>query len=79
VLSFVSYQALNRLSDRWEQFHIESLEKYTAASQGKSDPGDGIHMFKDYVLRGQDYDQKFTADMAAIEQDAADLPIITAT
>jgi methyl-accepting chemotaxis protein len=60
------------LTDRWEQFHAVSLEKYTAAFKGEMDLGNGIHHFKNYLLRGQDYDQKFMADMAAIDQDAAD-------
>jgi methyl-accepting chemotaxis protein len=71
LLLLVSYISLNQLSNRWEKFDTVSMEKYEAASRGKSDLGDAIHMFKDYVLRGQDYDQKFTAAMAAIDQDAA--------
>ena len=72
LLLLVSYTGLNQLSNRWQQFDTVSMEKYEAASKGKADLGDAIHMFKDYVLRGQDYDQKFTAAMAAIDQDAAD-------
>lgn len=68
VLSFVSYQALNNLSNHWEQFHTVTLEKTEAASKGEKSLGEAIHYFKDYVLRGQDYDQKFMADMDAIEQ-----------
>ena len=72
LLLLVSYTGLNQLSNRWQQFDTVSMEKYEAASKGKADLGDAIHMFKDYVLRGQDYDQKFTAAMAAIDQDAVD-------
>jgi len=72
LLLLVSYLSFNQLTGRWKQFDTVSLEKYEAASKGKSDLGDAIHMFKDYVLRGQDYDQKFTSAMAAIEKDAAD-------
>ena len=71
MLLLVSHQAINNLPDQWVQFHTLSLEKYTAASKGKSDLGNAIHNFKDYVLRRQDYDQKFMADMAMIDQDAA--------
>ena len=71
VLLLVSHQAINNLPDQWVQFHTVSLEKYTAASKGKSDLGNAIHNFKDYVLRRQDYDQKFMADMAMIDQGAA--------
>jgi methyl-accepting chemotaxis protein len=72
LLLLVSYSSLNQLANGWKQFDTVSMEKYEAASKGKADLGDAIHMFKDYVLRGQDYDQKFTAAMAAIEQDAGD-------
>ncbi len=71
IMLFVSYQAINSLTDRWEQFHTVSLEKYTAASQGDSHLGDAIHHFKNYLLRGQDYDKKFMDDIAAIDQAAA--------
>ena len=71
MLLLVSYNSFNQLSNRWKQFDTVSMEKYEAASKGKSDLGDAVHMFKDYVLRGQDYDQKFTAVMAEIDQDAA--------
>ena len=72
LLLMVSYLAINNLSERWGQFQSVTMEKYTAAFKGKSDLGDGIHMFKDYVLRGKDeYENLFTADMSAIDQDAA--------
>jgi methyl-accepting chemotaxis protein len=71
VLSFVSYQALSNLSNRWEQFHTVTLEKTEAASKGEKSLGEAIHYFKDYVLREQDYDQKFMADMDAIDQATA--------
>ncbi|KXS32154.1 MAG: Methyl-accepting chemotaxis protein I [Candidatus Gallionella acididurans] len=74
VLTFiqllVSYLADKNLANRWGEFQSISLEKYTAAHKGKEDLGDGIHLFKDYLLRGQDYDQQFAAAMAAIDQDA---------
>lgn len=71
LLLLVSYNSFIQLNNRWKQFDSISMEKYEAASKGKADLGDAIHMFKDYVLRGQDYDQKFSAAMAAIDQDAA--------
>ena len=71
IMLFVSYVAISSLAERWERFHSVSLEKYAAATKGQADLGDGIHMFKDYLLRGQDYDKKFMDAMAAIDQDAA--------
>jgi methyl-accepting chemotaxis protein len=72
-LLVVSYSAISNLSGRWDFYNAETMKKYTSAFKGKVDLGDGIHMFKDYVLRGKDeYQTAFTADMAAIDQDAAD-------
>jgi methyl-accepting chemotaxis protein len=71
VMLLVSYEAISNLSERLEQFHTISLEKYAAATKGQSSLGEARNHFQNYVLRGQDYDQKFSADMAAIDQDAA--------
>ena len=67
TLIFVSYQALDSLSDRWEQYRDISLEKYEAAYRGQTNLGEAIHHFKNYLLRGQDYDKKFLADMEAMD------------
>ena len=72
ALLMESYLSIDRLSSQWEHAHGVTMMKSSAASKGKADLGDGIHWFKDFVLRGQDYDQKFIAAMAAIDQDAAD-------
>ena len=71
VLSFVAYQAISKLTDQWEQFHNVSLEKNEAANNGNLHLGDAIHHFKNYLLRGQDYDKQFMDDIAAIDQAAA--------
>ena len=68
VLLFVSFQTIDSLTEQWDQFHTVSFEKTMAANKGETSLGDAIHHFKNYVLRGQDYDQKFNADMAAIDQ-----------
>lgn len=68
LLAFVSYQAVNKLTNQWEQFHTVSLEQYQAIFKSNAKLGDAIHHFKNYVLRGQDYDQKFMADMEEIDQ-----------
>jgi methyl-accepting chemotaxis protein len=71
LLSLASYQTLNKLTNHWGQFRTVSLEKFEAVAQGNGNLGDAIHHFKNYLLRGQDYDQKFMADMDAIDQAAA--------
>ena len=67
TLIFVSYRALEGISERWEQYRNVTLEKYDAAYQGESHLGDAIHHFKNYLLRAQDYDKKFLADIEAID------------
>ena len=70
MLLLVSYTGVRQLSGRWSQFDTVSMQKYEAASKGKADLGDAIHMFKDYILRGGDYGQKFLTAMEAIDGDA---------
>ncbi len=71
ALSFISYQALSKLTSEWEQFKADSLEQFKEVAKGSNALGDGIHHSKNYLLRGQDYDQKFMADMEAIDEAAA--------
>jgi methyl-accepting chemotaxis protein len=68
ALAFTSYQSLQKLADSWREFRTTSYEQYRTLSEADVALGDAIHHFKNYVLRGQDYEQKFMADMVALDQ-----------
>jgi methyl-accepting chemotaxis protein len=61
-----SYWSLVKVGDRWLTFRSVSLEKSAAVNDGEVGLGDAIHHFKNYLLRGQDYDKKFTSDLDTI-------------
>ena len=69
ILLLVSYSTINALSQRWGNYQSATMEKYSAAFEGKANLGDGIQMFENYVLRGtDDYRNKFLANMATIDR-----------
>ena len=61
-----SYLSLMKVGGRWQTFRTISLEKSAAVRDGEVAMGDAVHHFKNYLLRGQDYDKKFNADLDTI-------------
>ena len=66
LLALASLLTLRDIGHLWGRFSEQIMSKQDYATQGYIRLGDGIHNFKDYVLRGKDYDQRFLADMDAI-------------
>ena len=66
-----AYLTLSAISVRWDAFRTVSMQKLSSVGAGANGLGDAIHHFKNYILRGQDYDQKFNADMATIDRAVA--------
>ena len=61
--------ALNRIGAiqaDWSLLERVAIGKGEAVSSARVALGDGIHHFKNYILRGGDYDKKFAADMDAL-------------
>ena len=71
-LSSAAYLALNKMANEWGQFEAESLAQFKAVAKGDNALRDAIHHFKNYLLRGQEYDKKFMDDIAAIDEASAD-------
>jgi methyl-accepting chemotaxis protein len=68
MLSFVAYQSISKLAGEWGTFRSTTLEQYKAVSKGNIKLGDAIHHFKNYLLRGKDYEQKFLSDLEGIDE-----------
>jgi len=68
ALSIAAYQSISALASEWSGFRNTSLEQFKAVSQGNVKLGDAIHHFKNYLLRGKDYEQKFLSDLEGLEQ-----------
>jgi methyl-accepting chemotaxis protein len=72
LLGGIALHGMQLLRAEWQSFEGETLARRVAATKGYVALGDGIHHFKNYVIRGKDYDQKFAADMAAVDKAVAE-------
>jgi methyl-accepting chemotaxis protein len=71
-LGLVAWGAITSIHNDWNNFESNTLRKREAVELGFSGVQDGIHNFKDYVLRGGDYSQKFAGNMTTIEKAVSD-------
>lgn len=71
ISSFVAWTALGTVANKWLEFSSVSMEKREFATTGNIKLGNAIHHFKNYLIRGADYDQKFAADLADLNAAAA--------
>ena len=68
----VGYHGLSGLQSEFADYEKQAIARERLANRGMSALGNGIHYFKNSVLRGGDYPKKFIAEMDAIEQYMAD-------
>jgi methyl-accepting chemotaxis protein len=66
-LGVAAHKALSNVAGDWGSFVSVSMEKRESATQGMLKLGDTIHHFKNFLLRGGDYDKKFQADLNDID------------
>ncbi len=59
---------LNALSQDWRNMEQIGLAKKNAVTEAYIELGNGIHHFKNFILRGADYESKFQADMDGLSQ-----------
>ena len=65
---FVAISAFSSTNSSWQDFEATTLVRESAVSSGNVGLKDGIHHFKNYIIRGGDYDKKFVADMDEIDK-----------
>jgi len=58
---------MNEVNKNWSDFESVTLKKRDAIDTSFKGLSDGIHYFKNYILRGGDYADKFGQSMATIE------------
>ncbi len=70
LLLFGVYSAwvFSQTDRQWQSFAETDVAKKTLINAGNRALGDGIHHFKNYLLRGGEYDKKFATDMAEIKR-----------
>jgi methyl-accepting chemotaxis protein len=63
VMGLVAMKQMRDINGQWQNFKQNALAKQSATAKATGALGDGIHHFKNYVLRGGDYAKKFNTDM----------------
>ncbi len=67
ILGLIAFNELRAMNAQWQTFKDDALAKNMATTRATGALGDGVHHFKNFILRGGDYDKKFGADMALID------------
>lgn len=67
-LGTAAWLGIRSVDKGWNSFESVTLKKRDALTDGMFAFAEGIHHFKNYILRGGDYQQKFETDMAAINK-----------
>ncbi|MCM5682953.1 methyl-accepting chemotaxis protein, partial [Schlegelella sp. S2-27] len=74
---FAIFQARG-MHDEWERFEQQTLQKRNAAVKGRDALAYGVQNFKNFILRGGDYDKRFAEKMDEIDQAAKELAAVGA-
>ena len=72
ISNFIALRQLNKVGDRWQDFSTVTLEKRKFANDGNRYLGEAVHHFKDFVLRGGNYEKNFSDDITEIQKAVAD-------
>ncbi len=62
-----SYILCHQANTHWADFTSNDVAKKDLIANGNRTLGDAIHHFKNYLLRGADYDKKFSSDIKSLK------------
>jgi methyl-accepting chemotaxis protein len=68
LMGVIVFWKVNQVQVLWNEFSGTGLAKQRAITEAQIHLGDGIHHFKNYVLRGGKYAQTFDSDMGGLEK-----------
>ncbi|HEX5363432.1 MAG TPA: MCP four helix bundle domain-containing protein, partial [Gallionella sp.] len=68
IVVLMAWFRLEAIESRWQDFGKVTLMKKSAIMDGYINLGNGVHHFKNYILRGGDYNTKFMQDMDALDK-----------
>ena len=63
VMAAMAFSKVAAINSEWQEYQEVTLTKRGATTASYIALGNGIHHFKNYILRGGDYDKKFMSDM----------------
>ena len=67
VISYIAFSKTASIDSEWREYQQVTLEKRIATTNSYIAFGEAIHAFKDYVLRGRDYDKQFMTKMDEVD------------
>jgi len=79
LLGGYSWWSSSQMERNWRDFEKNGVAKKDLLIVGNAALGNAIHHFKNYILRGGEYDQKFAADVVELKKFVSDyraLPIV---
>jgi len=68
MVAATAYLSLGKVNEVWGNFRSGPLEKLTYISEARDGLSDTVQNFKNYLLRGQDYDKRALAKIDSLEQ-----------
>lgn len=68
IVGLIAWKQLGAVESQWKDFEKITLVKKSAVMNGYINLGNGVHHFKNYILRGGDYNAKFMQDMEALDK-----------
>ena len=74
-----SFLTLDKADTQWHSFENNDIVKKDLIANGNRTLGDAIHHFKNYLLRGAQYDRKFSSDIEALKRIVASYRAIAKT
>ncbi|MBI5911060.1 MAG: methyl-accepting chemotaxis protein, partial [Betaproteobacteria bacterium] len=72
ALGLIAVYETRVMNDQWQTFKQGVLAKRSASTNAISALGDGVHHFKNFIIRGGDYAKRFGDDMSAVDRVADD-------
>ncbi|BBE50211.1 Methyl-accepting chemotaxis protein II [Ferriphaselus amnicola] len=72
ITGVMAYRNMQEFGEQWHEYRATVSKKRVLMDHARIELGDGIHHFKNYLIRGGDYKEKFVADMAALEKTVAE-------
>jgi methyl-accepting chemotaxis protein len=68
TIGAASFNTFRQANAQWASFEANDIAKKDLLVVGNRALGDAIHHFKNYALRGGEYDRKFASDIAEIKR-----------
>ncbi|HAT33767.1 MAG TPA: methyl-accepting chemotaxis protein [Janthinobacterium sp.] len=68
MLGLLAFMNISSMNTHWQEFESLTLAKKDAVLAGDTALGNTVHAFKNYILRGGDYNKKFGSELDSIDR-----------